>query len=81
MPGEPNHYMVINPGTRQFESHVPGALYVALSRAKSSGTENSELDFAWHPSILVNQDRLCHTAVDTPFARARRYEIKRFEEL
>ena len=79
-PGEPNRYIVINPGTRQFESRVPGALYVALSRAKSSGTEDSEPDFASHPSILVNQDRLCHV-VDTPLARARRSEIKRIEEL
>jgi hypothetical protein len=37
--GEPNQYIVINPGTRAFESRNPGALFVALSRAKSAGND------------------------------------------
>ena len=58
--GEPNRYIVINPGTQSFESRNPGALFVALSRAKCSGNDTNDPDFAWHPSILVNEDRICH---------------------
>jgi hypothetical protein len=43
-----------------FESRNPGALFVALSRAKSVGSDLSDPDFAWHSSVLVNQDRICH---------------------
>jgi hypothetical protein len=50
--GEPNRYIVINPGTQSFESRNPGALFVALSRAKCSGNNTNDPDFAWHPSIL-----------------------------
>ena len=57
--GQANRYIVINPGTKNFESQNPGALFVALSRAKSSGGQNNDPDFAWHPSILVNEDRIC----------------------
>ena len=35
--GQASRYIIINPGTRSFESRNPGALFVALSRAKSSG--------------------------------------------
>jgi hypothetical protein len=44
----------------QFESRNPGALFVALSRAKSAGNDFVDPDFAWHSSVLVNEDRLCH---------------------
>jgi hypothetical protein len=44
--GEPNRYIVIHPGT--------------LSRAKRTGMNNGDPDFAWHPSVLVNEDKLCH---------------------
>ena len=37
-------------------------------------------DFAWHQSVLVNQDRLCHI-VNTQTTRARASEIKRIESL
>jgi hypothetical protein len=57
--GEPYSYIIINPGIRSFESRNPGALFVALSRAKSAGNNTSPPDFAWHSSILVNEDRLC----------------------
>ena len=60
-----HRYVVIKPGSRQFESRNTGALYVALSRAKSAGSSDIEPDFAWNPNILVNEDRLCHK-VDTP---------------
>jgi hypothetical protein len=58
--GEPNRYIVIHPGTRHFESRNPKALFVALSRAKRTGMNNGDPDFARHPSVLVNEDRLCH---------------------
>jgi hypothetical protein len=35
--GESSRYIVINPGTRKFESLNPGALFVALSRTKYIG--------------------------------------------
>lgn len=58
----------------------PGALFVALSRAKTAGGHETTPDFAWHPSILVNTDRLCHN-VDTPTTRARQAEILRIKTL
>lgn len=61
--GEPNRYIVIHPGTRNFESRNPGALFVAISRAKRTGMNSGDPDFAWHPSVLVNEDRLCHQVV------------------
>ena len=78
--GEPNSYIVINPGTRAFESRNPGALFVALSRAKSAGSTNSDPDFAWHPSVLVNEDRLCHI-VRTYTVKARGNEMDRISQL
>lgn len=78
--GEVNRYIIINPGTRAFESRNPGALFVALSRAKSTGRDNSDPDFAWHPSILINEDRVCHK-VSTPTTLAREQEIRRIENI
>ena len=67
--GEVNRYIVIHQGTRAFESKTPGALFVSLSRAKSTGTANTDPDFAWNPSVLVNDDRICHV-VNTPTTKA-----------
>jgi signal recognition particle subunit SEC65 len=78
--GEINRYIVINPGTRSFESRNPGALFVALSRAKCTGVDNTDPDFAWHPSVLVNEDRLCHV-VNTATSKARANEISRISKL
>jgi hypothetical protein len=78
--GEPNRYIVINPGSRCFESRNPGALFVALSRAKTAGGDGEDPDFAWHPSVLVNEDRLCHV-VNTPTTKARSKEITRIANL
>lgn len=78
--GEVNRYIIINPGTRAFESRNPGALFVAVSRAKSTGRDNSDLDFACHPSILINEDRVCHK-VSTPTTLAREQEIRRIENI
>ena len=78
--GESSRFIVINPGTRHFESKTPGALYVALSRAKSAGGLNILPDFAWHPDILVNEDRLCHV-VNTSTTRSRKKEMDRIEKL
>jgi hypothetical protein len=72
--GEPYSYIIINPGIRSFESRNPGALFVALSRAKSAGNIVAPTDFAWHSSALVNDDRLCHK-VNTPTVLARTQEF------
>ena len=77
---EINRYIVIHPGSKMFESRTPGALFVALSRAKSAGETSSEPDFAWHPSLLLNEDRICHV-VNTPTTKARGSEIRRIEDL
>ena len=47
--GESRKYIVIDPGSKGFESQNPGALFVALSRAKSAGVADDLLDFVWHP--------------------------------
>lgn len=79
--GEINQHIIINPGTGQFESRNHGALFVALSRAKSTGTSNAKLpDFAWHPSVFINQDRLCHV-VKTKTTDSRTREILRLQNL
>ncbi|XP_021373892.1 ATP-dependent DNA helicase PIF1-like [Mizuhopecten yessoensis] len=79
--GEPNRFIVINPGTRSFESRNPGALFVALSRAKSSGAvEGTYPDFAWHPAVLINEDRICHV-VRTATTSARANEIHRLTQI
>ena len=73
--GETNRYIIIDPCTKQFESRNPGALFVALSRAKTAGGPGQYPDFAWHPDVLVNEDRLCHRA-DTPTTKARHQELQ-----
>ena len=78
--GEPNRYIIINPGTTAFESRNPGALFVALSRAKSAGNKLSDPDFAWHQTVLLNEDRICHK-VNTNTTKARSKEIQRIENL
>lgn len=78
--GEVNRYIVIKPGTKSFESRNPGALYVALSRAKSAGTNSQDPDFAWGPNVLLNEDRLTHK-VNTPLTRARADEVKRITNM
>jgi hypothetical protein len=77
---EPNQYIVINPGTRAFESRNPCALFVALSRAKSAGNYFVDPDFAWHSSVLVNEDRLCHV-VKSATVEARTKEMERISSL
>ena len=72
--------IVINPGTRQFETRTPGALFVGLSRAKSSGGANVFPDFAFHPDILVSEDWLCYV-VNTSTTKARTVEITRIQRL
>ena len=78
--GETNRYIIITPGTRSFESRNPGALFVALSRAKSAGNNISDPDFAWHQSVMINEDRLCHV-VNTFTTNARSREIARISGL
>ena len=78
--GEANRYIVIHPGSTSFESRNPGLLFVALSRAKSAGSSTQDPDFAWHPSVLVNEDRLCHKVI-TPVTVARTKEIERIKNL
>ena len=58
--GQASRYIIINPGTRSFESWNPGALFVALSRAKSSGIGFKDPDFAFNSSLIINEGRLCH---------------------
>ena len=75
---EASRYIVIHPGTRAFESRNPGAMYVALSRAKCSGIGGRDPDFAWYESAIVNEDRLCHK-VYTSTSKARNEHIKLLE--
>ncbi len=77
---EPNRYIVISPGSTKFESLNPGALYVSLSTVKSTGNASRPPDFAWHPNILVNEDRLCHK-VKTSTTKDRDLEIQRLKTL
>lgn len=74
--GKPNLYIVIHSGTWSFEWRHSGALYVALSRAKCSGHDTYDPDCAWHPSILVNEYRICHK-VCTAATKARSVESER----
>ena len=78
--GETNRYIVISPGSTAFESRNPGALFVALSRAKSAGNTSKDPDFAWNEKVIVNEDRLCHV-VKTPTTAARHKEIVRIQSL
>jgi hypothetical protein len=79
---EANRYIIINPGNKSFESRNPGALFVALSRAKSAGGNGEDADFAWNPNIhvLVKEDRFCHK-VFTETSKARAKEIERLQAL
>ena len=78
--GEPNRYIIISPGSSGFETRNPGALFVALSRAKSAGDGETPPDFAWHPSVLVNEDRLSHVPF-TATTKARDREIKKIVQM
>ena len=71
---------MIDPGTQAFESKTPGALFVSLSRAKSAGNSFTDPDFAWHPSVMINEDRLCQ-AISTPTVRERSREIARIDKM
>ena len=73
--GEAFRYVVVHPGDHGFEARNPGALFVALSRAKSAGGEGRDPDFAFHEDVLINNDRF--RPVDTPTTRARAVEIER----
>ena len=49
-------YLIVDPGDLKWEQTCPGALYVALSRAKTMGTFTSDTSFPrdsaiyWHGS-------------------------------
>ena len=77
--GEAFRYVVIHPGKHNFEAKNPGALFVALSRAKSAGGEGMDPDFAFHEEVLLNDDRL--KPVNTPTTRARAVEMERLHVL
>ena len=77
--GEAFRYVVIHPGKHDFEAKNPGALFVALSRAKSAGGEGADPDFAFHEDFLINEDRF--KPVDTPTTRARAVEMERLRVL
>ena len=57
--GEAFRYVVIHPGKHDFEAKNPGALFVALSRAKSAGGEGSViaeiLEVANNPNLNKNR--------------------------
>ena len=72
-------YVAVHPGDHGFEARNPGALFVALSRAKSAGGEGRDPDFAFHENVLINNDRF--RPVDTPTTRARAVEIERLHVL
>ena len=78
--GEANQYIVINPGPVSFEARNPGAFFVALSRAKQSGTSKKYPDFAFGPNVLVNFDRLC-CKINTKTTIMRKKEIERIAQL
>ena len=77
--GEAFRYVVVHPGDHGFEARNPGALFVALSRAKSAGAEGRDPDFAFHEDVLINNNRF--RPVDTPTTRAREMEIERLHIL
>lgn len=51
-----------------------------MSSAKSAGNGELDPDFAWHPSVLVREYRLCHV-VTTPTVKTRNNEIERISRL
>ena len=75
--GEAFRYVVVHPGDHGFEARNSGALFVALSRAKSAGGEGRDPDFAFHEDVLINNDKF--RPVDTPTTRA--VEIERLHAL
>ena len=77
--GEAFRYVVIHPGKHDFEAKNPGALFVALSRAKSAGGEGRDPDFAFHEDVLINDDRF--KPVNTPTTWARAVEMERLHVL
>ena len=77
--GNINRYIVISPGTNAFESRNPGIMYVVFSRAKSAGDDNNLPDFAFHPHVLINQDRVIHSP-KTKLLAARTKEVVRIEK-
>jgi hypothetical protein len=79
-PANVNRYIVINPGDRAFESRNPGVMYVSISRATTAGSDSQLPDFAFHPHVLLNQDRVCHRP-NTPLLRARNLEVRRIENI
>ena len=70
--GEAFRYVAVHPGDHGFEARNPGALFVALSGAKSAGGEVRDPDFVFHEDILINNDRF--RPVDTPTTGARAME-------
>lgn len=78
--GESNRYIVIHPGIKAFEARNPGALFVALSRARSAGGNGEDPDFAWNPHVLVNEDTLCQVVNTANMAR-RSSEIDRIRRI
>ena len=77
--GEAFRYVVIHPRKHNFEAKNPGALFVALSRAKSAGGEGMDPDFAFHEEVLLNDDRF--KPVNTPTTCARAVELERLHVL
>ena len=51
--GEAFRYVVVHPGDHGFEARNPGAIFVALSGAKSAGGEGRDPDFAFHEDVLI----------------------------
>ena len=78
--GSINRRIVISPGGTDFESKNPGILYVALTRAKTAGDAENLPDFAFHPSVLLNDDRVRHKP-NTKMVRMRDAEVQRLHAL
>ena len=77
--GEALRHVVIYPGKHDFEVKNPGALFVALSRAKSAGGEGRDPAFAFHENVLISDDRF--KPANSPTTRARAVEMERLHLL
>ena len=60
-------YLIIDPGNWETEQNNPGMFYVALSRAKSMGTFDSDTDTPIDSNVYwtgsnVSADRICYGA-------------------
>ena len=44
-------HLIVDPGDLKLEQTCPGALYVALSRAKTMGTLTTDTSFPWDSAI------------------------------